>query len=196
MSDVRGACALYYSYQVRGADGQIKVPFRRRTCHSFVIAYITFLYINIIGAASQSLTDTGGTPRTVDVDPTDDLDIDVAAATTTHGLVVGTGTTAEAFTQTALTTLIAHGTGAGQLTYGASVVNLPSSDSTSTTLQLTRTFSNASGGTVTVQEIAIYAQREDSAGTDRNFCLARDLATIALSNGDQLTLNYILKTTA
>lgn len=191
MSDIRGACALYYSYQVRDAQGRIKVPFRRRSCHSFVIAYIQLLYLKMAGATSQSITDTGSTPRSVTV--YHQIQGDATAGTSAFGLVVGTGTTAEAFTQTALTTQIAHGTGAGQLDYGASVVNLPSSDATSTTMILTRVFANSSGGSITVQEIGIYWRMS---GSSWNMCIARDLATIALSNGDQLTLNYILKTTS
>ena len=194
MPDIRGACALYYSYQVRGADGRIKVPFRRRTAHSFVIGYARFLWLKMAAPANQSITDTGTVSRTIwSWTP---LDTDVAAASSTQGLVVGTGTNAVALADTALQTQIAHGTGAGQLDYGASVVSLPSSDSTSTTLILTRVFANSSAGTITVREIGIYAGFIDSGNATRNICIVRDVATIALSSGDQLTLNYILKTTA
>jgi len=190
--DIRGACALYYSYQVRGADGTIKVPFRRRTAHSFVIAYARFLYLKMVGAVGQSITDTGSVSRTVESNTP--IDTNNAAASATHGLVVGTGTNAVALADVALQTIIAHGTSAGQLQYGASVVNAPSSDSTSTTLILTRDFSNASGGSITVREIGIYSQMQGTATW--NFCIARDTVTIVLSNGDVLTLNYILKTTS
>ena len=189
--DVRGACALYYSYQVRGADGKIKVPFRRRTAHSFLIAYARFLYLKVVRPADQSITDTGGTSRTVSNNT--EIDVNTAAGTATEGLVVGTGTNAVALADTALQTRILHGTTAGTLDYGASVVNLPSSDSTSTTLILTRVFANSSGGTITVREIGIYATM---AIASFQMCIVRDLATITLVNGDQLTLNYILKTTA
>ena len=190
--DIRGACALYYSYQVKGADGRITVPFRRRVAHSFLKQYTQFLYLKFVSPTGESVTDTGGTGRTVTYDTS--CDTNTAAGTATEGLVVGTGTNAVAFTNTALQTRIVHGTGSGQLSYGASVVNLPSSDSTSTTLILTRVFSNASGGSITVSEIGVYATMSGSSSWQ--FCLVRDLATIVLANGDQLTLNYILKTTA
>lgn len=192
--DVRGACALYYSYQVRRADGKIKVPFRRRAAHSFLKQYITGLYLWIVRPVAESLTDTGGVSRSIF--HATGMNAVAAATTSTVGLVVGTGTNAVTINDTKLQTQIAHGTSSGQLDYGASVVNAPSSDSTSTTFILTRVFANSSGGSITVREIGIYAQMQDSGGTNYNMCAVRDAVTIALSNGDQLTLNYILKTTA
>ena len=186
--DVRGACALYYSYQVRGVDGRIKVPFRRRTARSFLKQYIVWLYLKATSPAAQSLTDTSGSAS--DVNRNTDLNIKTAAGTSTTGLVAGTGTNAVTLTDTKLQTQIAHGTSAGQLDYGASVVNQPSSDSTSTTLILTRVFANSSGGAITVREIGIYASTGSVV-----LCIVRDTVTIALAIGDQLTLNYILKTT-
>ena len=194
MADVRGACAIYYSYQVLGADGRIKVPFRRRTGYSFVRAFGVLLYLRMGFTSNQSTNDTGNVSRTFTAGITPASD--TTSGTSTSGLVVGTGTTAVDITDVALVTQIAHGASAAQLQYGASVVDLPSSDSTSTTLILTRPFSNASGGSITVREIGMYCSVSDSVGTGRFLCLARDLATIALSNGDVLTLNYILKTTA
>ena len=189
----RGACGLYYSYQVRDANGRIRVPFRRRTAHSFLIAYARMLYLKMVAPADQSITDTGSSSRSIYSWTA--CDVNTASGTTTEGLVVGTGTNAVTLTDTALQTQIAHGTSAGQLQYGASVVNAPSSDSTSTTLILTRVFTNASGGTITITEIGIYASMTGLLGTFL-FCIVRDLATIAMNDGDQLTLNYILKTTA
>lgn len=193
MADVRGACALYYSYQVKGADGKIKVPFRRRTAHSFLIAYAKILYVKMVQGADQTITDTGGTGRTIE--RLQRCDVKASAGTVTNGLRVGTGTNAVTLADTALQTPIAHGTTAGTLDHGASVVNLPSSDSTSTSLILTRVFANSSGGSITVKELGIYALSGGSSGT-WTFCIARDTATIALAAADQLTLNYILKTTA
>ena len=188
--DIRGACALYYSYQVKGADGRIKVPFRRRTAHSFLIAYARLLYLKMAGPVEETITDTGGTGRSVE-STTTWLAIS-AAADSTFGLVVGTGTNTVALADNKLQTQIAHGTTAGTLDYGASVIALPSSDSTSTSLILTRVFANSSGGAITVREIGAYIQDR----SNFEYCIVRDLATIALAIGDQLTLNYILKTTA
>ena len=186
--DVRGACALYYQYEIHRNGKRIKKS-RKRISRSFVIAYARFLYLKFVRPADQTITDTGSSSRTIN--STSVLEVSWASGTSTVGVVVGTGTNAVALADTALQTQIAEGTGSGQLSYGASVVNLPSSDSTSTSLILTRVFSNASGGTITIREIGVYARM-----ISWNFCIIRDTTTIALSDGDQLTLNYILKTTA
>ena len=190
----RGACGLYYSYQVRDRSGKIIVPFRRRTAHSFVIAYARLLFLKMVAPVNQSITDTGSSSRTIW--SFTGADVTIAAGTSTAGLVVGTGTNAVALADVALQTRIAHGTSAGTLDYGASTLAAVASDSTSTRLQLTRVFANSSGGTITVRELGVYAVMKDTGATSRNMCLVRDLATITLTNGDQLTLNYILQTTA
>lgn len=189
--DTRGACSLWYSYEIRNAKGKIVKKSKPRISKSFVIAYARWLYLKFVRPTTQTITDTTGNSRSKDgYEP---LTTTATSSTSTDGLVVGTGTNAVALADTALQTQIAHGTGAGQLSYGASVVNLPSSDSTSTSLIMTRVFSNGSGGTVTIREIGVYSLMPSS-GTHR-FCIIRDVVTIALANGDQLTLNYIMKTT-
>src|SRR3990167_6874228 len=147
--DVRGACAIYYSYQVKDATGKITVPFRRRAAHSFLIAYARFLYLKFVAPVGQSINDTANASQTIlSWGP---CDANTAAGTATEGLVVGTGTNAVTLTDVALQTRILHGTSAGTLDYGASVVAAPSSDSTSTTLILTRVFANSSAGTITIR---------------------------------------------
>ena len=189
--DVRGACALYYQYDIHRHGHRVRHT-RPKLSHSFLIAYARMLYLKFAAATNQSITNTAGASQVVY--SWTYCDVDTAAGTSTNGLVTGTGTNAVALADTALQTQIAHGVGAGQLDYGASVVNAPSSDSTSTTLILTRVFANSSGGSITVREIGIYAGMIITTATTQRFCIVRDLATIALVNGDQLTLNYILKT--
>ena len=187
--DVRGACALYYQYEIWRKGKRIKRS-RKRLSRSFLTAYITCLYLRMVATSNFSLTDTGGSSRSVGF--FNRMITIAAAADATIGLVAGTGTNAVTITDSKLQTQITHGVTSGKLDHGASVVNLPSSDSTSTSLILTRVFANSSGGAITVTEIGVYIN-ESTSGF--KFCLIRDLATIALSNGDQLTLNYILKTT-
>jgi hypothetical protein len=188
--DVRGALALYYQYEL-AKDGKILKTSLPRLSQSFVLAYAQVMFIKMGGINSISIQDTGNAARTVSNRTY--LDAREDAGVVTNGLVVGTGTNAVALADYALQTQIAHGTGSGQLQYSASVVNLPSSDSTATTIILTRVFSNNSGGTVTVREIGAYVEGTESA---RKFCIIRDTTNIGVSNGAQLTLNYILKTIA
>ena len=187
--DVRGSCALYYQYDIHALHGVSKYHSRKFLSQSFLIAYARFLFLKMAVTSNQSITDTGGTSRSVTSSIGSWL-MEASAGTSTSGLVVGTGTNAVTLNDTALQTQIAHGTGSGQLSYGGSVVELPSSDATSTTLILTRVFSNSSGGSITVQELGAYAYQ-----STWEFCIVRDVQTIIIADGEQLTLNYILKTT-
>lgn len=196
MSDMRGACGLYYSFQIRdAASGKIIVPFRRKRAHSFLTVYITWLYLKMVGATTQNRTDTDGVSRALH--RKSHIHVATVSGSTVNGLVVGTGTNAVTITDFRLQTKIAHGTSAGQLQYSSCVVNLPTSTATTTSLIMTRDFTNASGSTITIEELGIYAEMNygASGSSQDNFCIVRDLQTIALTNGQILTLNYEIKTT-
>ncbi|GAI73856.1 unnamed protein product, partial [marine sediment metagenome] len=64
-------------------------------------------------------------------------------------------------------------------------------------LVVTRTFTNSSGGSITVREIGIYCFSTDTGAIARYFCIVRDvLATPqAVGNGEILTVQYTLRTT-
>ena len=184
-----GACLLYYSAVVHDAHGRVIRRYRRRISQSFVANFLLKLYLRLGFTANQSFTDTGGSSRSITT--SNYWATSATVTTSTYGLVVGTGTNAVTINDTKLQTQVAHGVGAGQLQYGASVTNLPAADATGTSLILTRDFSNGSGGTITVKEIGIYV---NDPTVSFKFCLARDLATISITNGSQLTLNYEMRT--
>ena len=84
-----------------------------------------------------------------------------------RGVVVGSGTTASDFNDTKLETVIDHGTSAGELEYG------DQSETTNETdgeydVEVSRTFSNNSGGNVTVNEIGIYGSTNATASATTN----------------------------
>ena len=79
-----------------------------------------------------------------------------AANDATTGIVIGTGTTAESLDSFALTTPIANGTGTGQMSFNACGVTKVWSSPTWTAAWV-RIINNNSGGTITVNECALYA---------------------------------------
>ena len=105
------------------------------------------------------------------------------AADATYGIVVGTGNAAVTTSDHALQTPIAHGNAAGQLLYSAvtivGTVTVPASN----TLQVVRTFTNSSGGDITVNEVAWYCSSMEFGGAQKFFCLTRDLQTQLIVNG-------------
>lgn len=192
--EVPGSCALYYDYVVRDLSGRVVSQGMGCSGRSFVKAFLVGLFERLIPAAGISIPDTSNVSRTVS--RSTGLASTATAGGVTGGLVVGTGTNAVTISDYGLQTQIAHGVGAGQLQYGASTVNAPSSDGTGTSLILTRDFTNGSGGTITITEIGIIAALAyNYSGTTSTFLVARDLQTIALINGALVTLNYELRTT-
>jgi hypothetical protein len=121
-------------------------------------------------------------------------DVNGGAGITTYGIVVGTGAVAPTINDYALGTLIAHGTGAGQLQYSATTYGAPAADTTTSQCTITRNFANASGGAITVNEIGLYCQcrsRADNTNSTTYFMLIRDATGgISVPNGQTLTVNY------
>jgi hypothetical protein len=110
------------------------------------------------------------------------------AGDTSAGILVGTSDTPVSLAQTNLLGLIANGTGSGQLSYGATVVEDLTIDTTYY-FRIIRTFTNNSGASVTVREIGLFLKP-----TAQSFMFARDVPTSAISipNGSTLTLRYII----
>ncbi|GAI45370.1 unnamed protein product [marine sediment metagenome] len=113
------------------------------------------------------------------------------AGVVTHGIIVGTGTTAPTIDNYAIETLIAHGVGAGQLQYSAVAFGAPASDATTSQFTVTRDFANASGGAITVNEIGLYVKGYKFDVT-YYFMTIRDVIAggISVPDGQTLTVNY------
>jgi len=120
---------------------------------------------------------------------------------TNFGIVVGSGTNANTTSTYALQTPIANGTSAGQLQYGSTGVSSPGISGNTVTVTINRALTNSSGGTITITEVALYAQffyvtSTPSVATGY-FAITRDvLATaISLANGASTTIYYNLQVT-
>jgi len=115
-------------------------------------------------------------------------------ATTTNGILVGSGTNAESFEDYALQTLIANGTGAGQLSYVLSELAVASYEAgTKTwTITLVRYMNNNSGGNVSVNEVAL-----NSGEMGGTACYTRDKlgSTVTIPNTGQLKVTYTIQLT-
>jgi len=115
-----------------------------------------------------------------------------AAAVSAYGLVVGTGSGAVTLTDYRLGTQIAHGVGAGQLSYGGTGLVAPSTSGADRSWQASRTFTNSSGGDITVNEVGIYVYSSNP----YYYCIARDLTGgVLIANTKVGTLTYTFKIT-
>jgi hypothetical protein len=121
-----------------------------------------------------------------------------AAGASGEGIVVGSGSAAESFEDHVLGTKIAHGTGAGQLSYGAlsSVSTAWNAGTSKWSRVLQRVFTNNTGNNVTISEIGYYMQGATIGGNAYSdamgFMIIRDLlpSSVVLANGQSYTVTY------
>jgi hypothetical protein len=142
----------------------------------------------VVGLAN--VRDTGNTLRTIFSNGAV-FRCNAGAADVTLGIIVGTDNTAPTISDYKIGTIIPHAT----LNYGAVTYGLPSADSITSQFTITRNFSNVTGGSVAVNELALYVQSYDTGSTIRNFMTIRDVIAggISVPSGQTLTVNYRLQ---
>jgi hypothetical protein len=121
--------------------------------------------------------------------------MNAASAADTYGIVVGSGTTAVAVSDYNVATKISHGTGTGQLQYGAVTLIAPTISGNDCYTEVVRGFTNGSGATVTVAEIGLVFRFE---GQTWYWLMCRDVLGEAVDVLDTktLTVTYRVKVTA
>ena len=117
------------------------------------------------------------------------------------GIQVGTGTAAVTPTNYALGTRVAHGRGAGQLEYGGcELINITFADPNGE-FTVRRYFTNHSGGSITINEVGIYATAGNATGGSYGetyvFLIARDLVSpgVAVADAELLRVTYVMQIT-
>jgi len=158
-------------------DGCVADPARlssEHECHSWVMQMIQLLkYCFGGGWHSANVKDTGGTLRSSSIVPTQLFGwISQGALGSSGGPLVGTSTAAESALDYCLGARITHGTGSGQLSHGATSLTEPVVSGTTSYFKVARIFTNNSGGSITINEIAIYCT------SSYTYCLARDKLSV------------------
>lgn len=192
---------IYWQAEIRKTDtGRLVRRTRKYRSRSFVNNFLR-MFQRMMENASVSVTDISNTARTINgisasswrtnITPTGGASID-------RGIRVGSGTTAVDGSDINLATLITDGTAAGELAYSTtnSVGGLAAGASI-TSFDLTRSFGNSSGGTVSVEELGLCLTFLASDTNTYAFLLIRDLvvSTISVLDGETLTVVYTIKTT-
>lgn len=202
---VPGEVGAVLELTVKDKDGKVT---ERRVLRSksFIKQFLQLLYVitgNIAWHQPIVIKDTGGDLRDISLDELDtNFDVNAASGDTTLGIIVGTGTTPPTINDYVIETPIAHGTGAGELQYGAVTFGAPSADSSTSQFTITRDIANNSGGTITVSEIVLYVTMKEPYGAYHECgrytcyaCILRDVISggIAVPSGQTLTVNYRLQ---
>jgi len=187
-----------YRVVVRDPKGRIKY-IEEAPSKSFILnlLYWWWLCFNLNGSDVISVVNTSGQQTTQTLSqPMGWTGITGGTAPPYSGVQVGSGTSAPSASSPYLESLIVSGTGSGQLSYGTNDVTSPSLSSNPGTIQDTKTFTNNSGGTVTVGEIGLAIQANNGI-TDTHMAalIIHDVLSSAVSvpNGGTLTITYTME---
>lgn len=192
---VPGEMGAILELTVKDKDGKV-TDHRLMRSKSFVRQFLELLWVQtyqIPELAPYSVRDTANALQDI-CEGGYTFDATAAIGDVTHGIIVGTGTTAPTINNHVIETLIDHDAApptGGRLQYGAVAFGAPASDATTSQFTITRDFANASGGAITVNEIALYVRAFDGAAA-YYFMIIRDVIAggIAVPDGQTLTVNY------
>lgn len=175
----------------RGKDGK-----RRRgkpikvAANSWLKVATGLLYANFGYTAAQEIAMDGASHQIDYGHPR--MDLTALATDTTHGILAGTGTTPVAYDDYNVETLIAHGNGANQLYYNATVISATEAITGGYRVTVSRQLDNNSGGAITVQEVGLAFWRT------WGWLMLHDLISggYEVADGDSVILRYKLDWTA
>lgn len=169
-------------------DGKL-ISETEHEANSFVKTFLQTVLIRLFDSITVNCIDTGGAGRNTSY--LANSYVDAAANNDDYGILVGTGANAVTITDYALQTKIADGAGAGQLLYGACTVDADVSvDGSTAYFQLYRTFTNSSGGSITIKEIGVVKY----SGT-YYLLLERSLSENTIADAASSTLTYKISIT-
>jgi len=196
----------YWEIEVRDSKGKLLKRKRFRS-HSYLTQFIAMIrgqQFHVYGnsnSGNTSLNDITGTSRGYPYSSSGlyytGMSLNCGAGSSEYGIVVGTGTTPNSTSTYALASIITHGVGAGQLSYGNQTFEPLTISGNDVYFRVIRTFTNSSGASITVNEVGLYVKAYDSITIACIFCIARDLISggIVVPNGATLTIRYIQKIT-
>ena len=186
---------LWYSVVVRDRHGKV-ISRERRRSRSFLKQWNQLMFAqmaDVTFTGADLLKDIDGVLRNCDPHA-NNFRMKPMVAT---GIICGTGDTAVAIDDYKLELAIANGSGAGQMTWGATTVGEVSLAGSHAQFVVSRTNVNNSGDTITVREIGIYTSAYVST-SQKYMCGVRDVlgAPQDIINGASITVNYTLEVVA
>jgi len=189
---------MYVRVRVHDKDGNL-VHDHQEESRSLVKAFLAGLLANMSSTGGTTIThnDIGDISRNIEAALSSGVIVFGAWGSInvdTNGIVIGTTNTAVDITDNKLAAQIADGTASGEMLHAAQsfATDITISDPDATFLT-SRTFTNSSGGSITVRETGIYCTMQ-VANANRDFCMVRDVPTeVAVADGSTCTVDYTFK---
>ena len=185
-----------YRLVVRDAQGRIK-RIEEAPSKSFILnfLYLWWLSFNLNTTDSISVVNQSGSPTMLI--PEEPVSWCWNSWGGTYSAIqIGSGTSSPSASSPYLESLILSGTSPGQLSYGSYSTTSPSVSSNPGTIQISSTFTNNSGGDVTVGEIGLAIQASNfGTGVYGAALIIHDVlsSAISLPYGGTITVTYTLE---
>jgi len=185
-----------YKVVVRDREGRI-MRIEEAPSKSFILnfLYLWWLNLNLNSSDNISVVNCSGQQTTMSPQQPQGWFVSFANSSCPYsGIQVGSGTSSPSASSPYLESLILNGTGSGQLSYGYNSVTSPSISSNPGTITVTNTFTNNSGGSVTVGEVGLASTIYNSAATSAALLIHDVLSSAAnVPNGGTITVTYTLQ---
>jgi len=193
-----------YRVVVRDREGRI-IRIEEAPSKSFILnfLYLWWLNLNLNSTDTISMVNCSGQQATVTLPQPNGWWVPftygaIYGGCPYSGIQVGSGTSSPSASSPYLESLILSGTGSGQLSYGNDSVASPSISSNPGTITVTNTFTNNSGGSVTVGEIGLASNIYSGAASPNTYgevLLIHDVLSSAANvpNGGTITVTYTLQ---
>ena len=182
---------LRLKVEVTNKDGKVR-KIIDRCSKSFTIAFLQAITIQM----KQSTMNIIDVANASNLNYADDeqLKANGASSDDTIGIILGTGTTAPTNANYNIETIIDHGTGAGELSYGEQAFTDAVEVGANVDLLLTRSFTNGSGGIISPTEAGVIVNT--SLNHAYRALIVRDtFSAVAVGNGEIVTVSYTFRTT-
>lgn len=182
--------------EFRKENGLYVVDERIEKCNSLLTNFNLFLYQFLLSGSVQGVDQTGsafnidGGTSTAGTNRLNMVASGAGAGGTNGGILVGTGTTANTISTYAMATLIAHGTTANKLSYGATTSVGYATSGATAYWEINRTFTNSSGGNITVTEVGAAGRTYNLSSTFILFERTVLGASVTINNGSSKTFTY------
>jgi hypothetical protein len=175
---------VFVELELRDKEG--KLLRKRRFKSKTWVRNFMFTLDSSMGGPDQIQTTTGGWLGD------NSLGVNAGANNDNFGIQVGTGTNPWAYDQYSLQTKISHGSGSGQMLYGACTVTQNIVITNGMKFVVSRVFTNGTSATITVKEIGLVAA---TGYVNYYKLLARDVLSPAIDvpAGSSLTVRYVIQ---
>ena len=160
--------------------------------HSWIKQFPLIMKSSMQESSESGALDTSNAAKTVDRTPDPVLDASAPASDDTHGILVGTSTTAPTENDFDLNAQIADGAGAGQLEHQVMIFPVLVNIAGGRRVVCSRQFDNDSGGLITVEEIGMVVRQRTTVDISLMLIL-HDLITQAIADTTSRVFTYNLE---